>query len=65
LVSDHLNSPYQAGAISFVDGELYWISDSNGPEPYDRGIFRCASADLARPEKHTLSSSTRRSSPAA
>jgi len=54
LVSDHLNSRYKAGGISFVDGELYWISDSNGPEPYDRGIFRCAPADLTRPEAHTL-----------
>ena len=54
VVSDHLNSRYKAGGISFVDGDLYWISDSNGPEPYDRGIFRCAPADLANPEAHTL-----------
>jgi hypothetical protein len=54
IISDHLNSRYKAGGISFVDGELYWISDSNGPEPYDRGIFRCAPEDLTRPEKHTL-----------
>ncbi|HOS93399.1 MAG TPA: hypothetical protein PLD23_02980 [Armatimonadota bacterium] len=53
LISDHLNSRYKAGGITFVDGQLYWISDSNGPEPYDRGIFRCAPEDLARPEKHT------------
>ncbi|MCK5804077.1 MAG: hypothetical protein KAI66_14675 [Lentisphaeria bacterium] len=54
VVSDHLNSRYKAGGISFVDGELYWISDSNGPEPYDRGIFRCAPSDLGNPEAHTL-----------
>ncbi|MBM3500115.1 MAG: exo-alpha-sialidase [Armatimonadetes bacterium] len=54
LVSDRLNSRYKAGGISFVDGQLYWISDSNGPEPYDRGIFRCGPADLTRPEAHTL-----------
>ena len=54
VISDHLNSRYKAGGISFVDGELYWISDSNGPEPYDRGVFRCAPADLANPEAHTL-----------
>jgi hypothetical protein len=54
LISERLNSRYKAGGISFVDGQLYWISDSNGPEPYDRGIFRCAPADLARPEKHEL-----------
>lgn len=52
--SDHLNSRYKAGGINFVDGMLCWISDANGPEPHDRGIFRCAPADLARPEKHTL-----------
>lgn len=54
IISDHLNSRYKAGGISFVDDQMYWISDSNGPEPYDRGIFRCAPADIARPEKHTL-----------
>jgi hypothetical protein len=54
IVSDHLNSRYKAGGINFVDGQLYWISDSNGPEPYDRGIFRCAPADLADRSKHTL-----------
>ena len=54
IISDHLNSRYKAGGISFVDGQLYWISDSNGPEPYDRGIFRCAPEDIGRPERHTL-----------
>ncbi|MBT4822556.1 MAG: hypothetical protein HON70_43015, partial [Lentisphaerae bacterium] len=52
-VRDHLNSRYKAGGISFVDGQLYWISDSNGPEPYDRGVFRCAPEDLANPDAHT------------
>jgi len=33
IVSDKLNSRYKAGGINFVDGQLYWISDSNGPEP--------------------------------
>lgn len=51
--SDHLNSRYKSGGINFVDGEAYWISDANGPEPYDRGIFRCAPADLPHPERHT------------
>jgi hypothetical protein len=50
--SDHLNSRYKGGGITFVDGMLYWISDSNGPEPYDRGIFRCAPEDLTHPERH-------------
>lgn len=52
VISDHLNSRYKAGGINFVDGQLYWISDSNGPEPYDRGIFRCAPSDLANLEAH-------------
>ncbi len=54
IISDHLNSRYKAGGISFVDGELYWISDANGPEPHDRGIFKCAPEDIANPEAHTL-----------
>ncbi|HCU34907.1 MAG TPA: hypothetical protein DGT21_05450 [Armatimonadetes bacterium] len=54
IISDHLNSRYKAGGISFVDGELYWISDSNGPEPYDRGIFKCAPADIGNKDAHTL-----------
>lgn len=52
IVSDHTNSRYKAGGITFVDGKLYWISDSNGPQPYDRGVFRCDPKDLTHPEKH-------------
>ena len=54
LVSDVSNSRYKCGGINFVDGKVYWISDANGPQPYDRGIFRCDPADLTKPEKHTL-----------
>jgi len=54
IVSDRLNSRYKSGGINFVDGKLYWISDSNGPRPYDRGIFRCDPADIANPKAHTL-----------
>ena len=54
IVSDKLNSRYKAGGINFVDGQLYWISDSNGPKPYDRGVFRCDPADITNPAKHTL-----------
>lgn len=54
LLSDHTNSRFKAGGITFVDGQLYWISDSNGPEPYDRGVFRCAPEDLTDHSKHTL-----------
>jgi hypothetical protein len=54
IISDHLNSRYKAGGISFVDGDMYWISDSNGPEPYDRGIFRCKPEDIGNKDKHTL-----------
>ena len=53
IVSDAMNSRYKSGGINFVAGQLYWISDSNGPEPYDRGIFRCAPADLTNLEAHT------------
>ena len=53
IVSDKSNSRYKCGGINFVDGQLYWISDSNGPEPYDRGVFRCDPADLTHPERHT------------
>ena len=54
IISDHLNSRYKGGGINFVDGQLYWISDSNGPEPYDRGVFRCDPADIANPDAHTM-----------
>ncbi|MHB8866392.1 MAG: hypothetical protein ACYC6N_28740 [Pirellulaceae bacterium] len=53
IVSDAMNSRYKCGGINFVAGQLYWISDSNGPEPYDRGIFRCAPGDLANRAAHT------------
>jgi len=54
IVSDRMNSRYKCGGINFVDGQVYWISDANGPKPYDRGIFRCAPADIANPKKHTM-----------
>lgn len=54
IVSANSNSRYKSGGITFVDGQVYWISDANGPKPHDRGIFRSAPADLANPEKHTL-----------
>jgi hypothetical protein len=54
IISDRMNSRYKAGGICFVDGQLHWISDSNCREPYDRGIFRCAPADLANLDKHAL-----------
>jgi hypothetical protein len=54
IISDHTNSRFKAGGITFVDGQVYWISDSNGPEPYDRGVFRCAPVDLPNLADHTL-----------
>ena len=54
LVSDKMNSWYKSGGINFVDGYLYWISDANGREPYDRGVFRCDPADITNPEAHTM-----------
>lgn len=54
IISNSTNTRYKSGGISFVDGKLYWISDANGPEPHDRGVFRCDPADIANPEKHTM-----------
>ena len=54
IVSGPSNSRYKGGGINFVDGKVYWISDSNGPKPYDRGVFRCDPADITNPDKHTL-----------
>lgn len=53
IVSDAMNSRYKCGGFNFVDGQLYWISDSNGPQPHDRGVFRCAPADITNPAAHT------------
>ena len=56
VVSVNSNSRYKSGGINFVDGQLYWAADANGPklpeEKYDRGIFRCAPGDLTDPSKH-------------
>ncbi|MEZ0265693.1 MAG: hypothetical protein ACAI43_13265 [Phycisphaerae bacterium] len=57
LVSVNSNSRYKSGGINFIDGQLYWAADANGLVPFerkhDRGVFRCAPADLADPAKHT------------
>lgn len=56
-VSSSPNSRFKSGGVNFVDGQLYWAADANGRkrlnETYDRGIFRCAPADLADKSKHT------------
>jgi len=58
LVSVNSNSRYKSGGINFVDGQLYWAADANGRVPagqlHDRGIFRCAPADIANPDRHTM-----------
>lgn len=58
LVSVDSNSRFKSGGINFVDGQLYWAADANGPklpdQRYDRGVFRCAPSELADPKKHTL-----------
>lgn len=58
LISVNSNSRYKSGGINFVDRQLYWAADANGPKPpdqkHDRGLFRCAPADLTDPAKHTL-----------
>ena len=57
LISVNSNSRYKSGGINFVAGQLYWAADANGPKPpaekHDRGVFRCAPADLTDPAKHT------------
>ena len=58
LVSVDSNSRFKSGGINFVDGQLYWAADANGPklpdQQYDRGVFRCAPSELADRKKHTL-----------
>ncbi len=58
IISVNSNSRYKSGGINFVDGQLYWAADANGPkrsdEKYDRGIFRCAPEDITDESKHTL-----------
>jgi hypothetical protein len=52
FITDSTNSRYKCGGITFMDGSVYWISDSNGPPPYDRGVYRCDPADIRCPDKH-------------
>lgn len=54
IIEDSLNTRYKSGGINFVDGKLYFISDANGPKPYDRGVFCCDPADIANKAKHKL-----------
>ncbi|MFT5466406.1 MAG: hypothetical protein ACI8UO_001506 [Verrucomicrobiales bacterium] len=57
VVSANSNSRYKSGGINFVDGQLYWAADANGPKltpRHDRGIFRCEPQDLADRSKHTM-----------
>jgi hypothetical protein len=57
-ISVNSNSRYKSGGFNFVGGQMYWAADANGPKgenpKHDRGIFRCAPAELADPSKHTL-----------
>lgn len=32
LVSVNANSRYKSGGINFLDGQLYWAADANGPK---------------------------------
>jgi hypothetical protein len=56
LVSVNSNSRFKSGGVNFVDGQLYWAADANGPkqpdEEYDRGIFRCDPSQLTAPASH-------------
>ena len=38
LISVNANSRYKSGGINFVDGQLYWAADANGPEAARREI---------------------------
>ena len=58
IVSSDANSRFKSGGLNFVNGQVYWVADANGPktirEEYDRGIFRCAPEDIPDKSKHTL-----------
>lgn len=58
IVSVNSNSRYKSGGINFLDGQIYWAADANGPKPanekHDRGIFCCPTADFTDPAKHKL-----------
>lgn len=56
LISVNSNSRYKSGGINFVDGQLYWAADANGPkltnQKHDRGLFRCDPATFTDPSTH-------------
>lgn len=58
LISVNSNSRYKSGGINFLDGQIYWAADANGPKDalgkHDRGLFRSAPATFTDPAKHTL-----------
>ena len=65
IVSSDANSRFKSGGINFVDGQVYWVADANGPktirETYDRGVFRSNPADIPNKRKthHDLSGQIR------
>lgn len=54
IVSAARNTRWKAVGLNFVDGDAVWVSDANGSEPHDRGVFRCAPDDIANSANHTL-----------
>jgi len=54
ILSKTLSSRYKSGGLTFVNGQLYFASDANGPEPNDRGIFRCNPSDIGNPKAHKM-----------
>ncbi len=58
IVSADANSRFKTGGMNFVDNEIYWVADANGPktirETYDRGVFKCAPKDIPNKEKHIM-----------
>lgn len=58
IVSSDANSRFKSGGLNFVDNQVYWVADANGPktirETYDRGVFRSAPGDIPDKDKHEL-----------
>ena len=57
LISVNSNSRFKCGGLNFINGQVYWIADANGPaiaNRHNRGIFRCDPKDITDTEKHTL-----------
>lgn len=56
LISVDSNSRFKSGGFNFIGDQMYWAADANGTAAedgsYDRGIFRCPTADPTDTTKH-------------